>query len=415
MKKRETIRGRIVTASVLLAAIIVTFFGCLAFVVTLVIKHEFIDKRLSSSGELWAGGAFNELSNKPLELDFYKGDEIPKHLQHLSPGTHTLNFKGHKSHILIAEDNGERYAVVDDRSDYMSMEAASVVALISSFIAAIIVAVLIGRASASRVILPLTTLAKSVQQGWSPGQLPGLEATDEIGVLARAIEDRNLKLLSALEREKLFTADVSHEMRTPLTIMLGSAEVLSSRLKDMPELQAMAERIRRNAADSAMHVSALLRLAREKEISGHSRVSLRILIQQEIERYKPLLRGKPVTVSFVAPEDVSLDTVPELVSIAVGNLFRNSCQYTEEGFIRVTLLPSSIVIEDTGLGIPAKVRERLFTKFNRGASDFDTGSGIGLSIVKRVISYLGWGIYHDAQTHRGSRFTIIFKSAPSDA
>lgn len=408
MKSRESIRGRLVAASVMLAAIIVTFFGCLAVVVTLTIKHEFIDNRLNSSAELWAGGAFNQISSKPAELEFYRGNDIPNKLQNLKPGVHKITVDGRKWHILIAEDNGEKYAVVDDRSDYISLELVAVIALLLSFIAAIFLAVLIGRANASRVISPLTNLAQAVQQGWKPGTLPGLEATDEIGVLARAIEDRNVKLVSALDRERLFTADVSHELRTPLTIMLGTAEVLSSRLKGNPELLGMTERIRRNASDTALQVGALLKLSREPDLTEHVRINLRVLVANEVERYKPLVRGKPIEIKFFSIGDVFVNAVPELVSIAVGNLLRNACQYTEEGTISIFLNPTEVTISDTGVGIPHKVRENLFVRFNRGVGDFESGNGIGLSIVKRVIQYLGWEVRYQPLASSGSSFTILF-------
>lgn len=216
--------------------------------------------------------------------------------------------------------------------------------------------------------------------------------------------------MSVLERERFFTADVSHEMRTPLTIMLGTAEVLHSRLRDRPELQVMAERIRRNASDTALQVGALLKLAQAPETIEKADVDLSALIKHEIERHKPLLRGRPVDIDFKCDEAVIVKTVPELVSIAIGNLIRNSCQYTAEGNIVVTLSIAGITIEDTGLGIPQAVRDRLFLPFNRGSTDSSTGTGIGLSIVKRVISHLGWEIEHDSPENNGSRFQIHFAS-----
>lgn len=408
MKKRESIRGRLVAASVLLAAIIIAFFGAVSVLVNLTIRHEFIDQRLSSSAELWAGEAFNRVSSKPAELEFLRGEQIPPEFRVLRAGMHSVQFNGRSARILIAEDHGERYAVIDDRSDYFSIEFISMIAVAVSFLAAIILAVIIGRANASRVILPLTKLAKAVQDGWASGKLPGLEATDEIGILARAIEDRNERLLSALQRERYFTADVSHELRTPLTIMIGSAEVLHSRLRENPELQSVAERIRRNASATALQVSALLKLAQSPESSARSSINLRALISQEVDRYRPLLRGKQVEMSFTAVGDVEVEAVPELVSIAVGNLIRNACQYTAAGTIDVHLHRDQITIRDSGLGIPQKVKERLFDRFNRGEEDRSSGTGIGLSIVNRVVNYLGWEITLDPVDGPGCLFTIHF-------
>ncbi len=121
--------------------------------------------------------------------------------------------------------------MVDDQNDFESIESSTYFALTVIFLGGIALALLIGRASASRVILPLTNLASAVEVGQQDEALPGLDSRDEIGVLARAIEDRTNQLSLALQRERWFTADVSHELRTPLTIMLGAAEVPARRLK----------------------------------------------------------------------------------------------------------------------------------------------------------------------------------------
>lgn len=411
MRPSNSLRGRMVAAYVLLAVIIVGFFAGSTFFVVAEIENELIDKRLARAADLWKADSFNPVLPRTIDLRFFKGKQIPPPLLRLDLGTHELRLNGRSLHVLIGEARGERYAVVDDQSDFESIESSSYIALGIAFLGGIALAILIGRASASRVILPLTNLATAVQEEREPGELPGLDATDEIGVLARAIEDRTNQLSLALQRERWFTADVSHELRTPLTIMLGAAEVLTSRLRDRPDLVVMTERIRRNAADTAQQVGALLQLARAPESTDLSLVALRPLIEHEIERCQPLLRGKPLTLRLVATEEVSVQAVPELVTIAVSNLMRNACQHTEQGVITVRLDAGKIVVEDSGTGLPETVRNRLFDRFVRGSEDFTSGSGLGLSIVKRVAEHLGWMVSHDLGPNGGSRFTLLFSNA----
>ncbi|GLZ87997.1 two-component sensor histidine kinase [Metapseudomonas resinovorans] len=397
-----------VAAYVLLAVIIVGFFAGSASFVVWEIENELIDKRLSHAAEHWAADSYNPVLMQTIDLSFLRGTQIPQPLQHLAPGTHELRLNGRGLHVLIGEVKGERYAVVDDQSDFESIESSSYIALGIAFLGGIALAILIGRASANRVILPLTKLASAVQDGQQAGDLPGLDATDEIGVLARAIEDRTNQLSLALQRERWFTADVSHELRTPLTIMLGAAEVLTSRLRDRPDLLVMTERIRRNASDTAQQVGALLQLARAPESTDLCLVALRPLVERELERCQPLLRGKPLTLQFEAPDEVLVQAIPELVTIMVSNLIRNACQHTEQGTIRVRLTACQIVVEDSGTGLPEAVRARLFDRFVRGSENFTDGSGLGLSIVKRVAEHLGWTVRHDPAATGGSRFTLKF-------
>ena len=103
--------------------------------------------------------------------------------------------------------------------------------------------------------------------------------------------------------------------------------------------------------------------------------------------------------------------IPELVTIALSNLLRNACQHTEQGTITVSLTAYHIVVEDSGAGLPEVVRVRLFDRFVRGEDDFGGGSGLGLSIVKRVTEHLGWGIQHDPGSNGGSRFTLLLSIA----
>jgi signal transduction histidine kinase len=397
-----------VAAYVLLAVIIVGFFTGAAFFVVTKIEKELIDKRLAHAAELWAADSYSAVQSQTLDLSFFKGALIPEPLQNLANGTHELKLNGRALHVLLGEANGERYAVVDDQSDFESIESSSYITLGIAFLGGIGLAILIGRASANRVILPLTKLASAVQSARRDGSLPGLEATDEIGVLARAIDDRTTQLSLALQRERWFTADVSHELRTPLTIMLGAAEVLTSRLQDRPDLLVMTERIRRNAADTAQQVGALLQLARAPENTDCVPIDLRQLVEHELERCQPLLRGKSLEFKLVAVEKVTVNAIPELVTIALSNLLRNACQHTERGIITLYLNSSHIVVEDSGAGLPDAVQARLFDRFVRGDDDFTDGSGLGLSIVKRVADHLGWGVKHEPNPNGGSRFTLRF-------
>ncbi len=283
-----------------------------------------------------------------------------------------------------------------------------------AFFSGVLLALAIARASANRIIAPLTTLAEAVQRDDLTIH-PGLfAAADEIGVLARAFEARTTQLANVLMRERFFTADVSHELRTPLTVILGAAELLAARLAEYPDLWAAAERIRRTSAETSVRVSALLQLARAPESIQSSVLALRGLVEQEIERCRPLLDGKPVALEFESPDDVWVHAAPDLAAIAVSNLLRNACHFTQRGSVRVALGPDALVIEDTGPGVPHEVRRRLFEPFVRGSDNSYTGSGLGLSIVKRVAEHLGWTIRLDDAPHGGSRFTLKFTSYRSN-
>lgn len=98
----------------------------------------------------------------------------------------------------------------------------------------------------------------------------------------------------------------------------------------------------------------------------------------------------------------------------IGNLLCNACQHTERGQILVQLVAGWLVIEDTGVGIPQKVRARLFERFvhddDRPAHE---GAGLGLSIVKRVVDHSGWDLRLEIPAAGGTRFILCFPIVPN--
>lgn len=344
----------------------------------------------------------------PMDLHFVSGAKLPVRLRALPSGLHEVELGGRGLHMLLVDENGERFALIDDQSDFEQIEMISYLVLALAFSASVLPALGIGRALASRVIAPVTMLAQAVEHGNLQDYPTLLSSKDEIGALARSFDARTAELQQALSRERLFTTDVSHELRAPLTAMLGAAELLTVRLSESPELHAAAERIHRNGADMAARVSALLQLARTPESVSRDLLDLRSIVQREFERCRPLLEGRHVEVRLEAPEAVWLNTSAELAAIAIDNLLRNACLFTQQGVIMVRLTPATLMIEDTGPGLPESVRVRLSERFVRGSDNSRGGSGLGLSIVKRVAEHLGWNVRFDDQVGGGSRFTLSF-------
>ncbi|MFC4860594.1 sensor histidine kinase [Pseudomonas sp. MAHUQ-62] len=415
MKNHNSISGRMVSAFVLLAAIIGGVFAGSAFFVMAEIENQLIDKRLARVAELWTSGSSSAAQLQASDLSFFVDQQIPRSLQRLTPGTHELRLSGRALHVLVREKDGQRYALVDDESDFEAIEDRTYVALILAFLGGLALALLVGRASASRVILPLTELASAVQDEQREGALPGLDAADEIGVLARAIEERTNQLSLALQRERWFTADVSHELSSPLMIMLAAAEVLGRRLKHHPKLLTMAERIRHNAAGITQQMSALLQLARVAESSHPCRIALRPLIEQELQRCQPLLEGKPLAIELISTGEVQVPAIPELVAIALSHLLRNACLHAVTGVITIHLDASGIAIEDNGAGGLDSLEQGSFDRLTPARDDIGSEPGLSLSIVKRVADHLGWVLRHRCATTGGSRYILEFDLKHSQA
>ena len=392
-----------VAAFVLLAAIIGGVFAGSGLYIFMDIENRLIDQRLAHVAELWRSGRETAEQVKASELGLYVDQEMPEAFQTLKPGRHELRVDGRALHVWIGTDDGHRYAITDDQSDFEALEGYSLIALGSAFLGGIVLALLIGRASASRVILPLTQLASAVQDEPQEAALPGLDASDEIGVLARAIEDRTNQLCRALQRERWFTADVSHELQTPLEIMLGAAEVLGRRLKDDPKLLAMSERIRHNAADSTQQINALLQLAQVPESVHFVRVPLRPLIEHEMGHWQPLLLEKSLAIELSSAEDVSVLAIPELVTIAFNHLLRKASMHSEKGVICIRLNAGEIAIDYSGAGPTRAIAQNWSHRVMHDHDCSCNGPDLSVPIAKRVADHLGWTL-----TEGANRFVLKF-------
>ena len=410
MKPRLSLKQSISLTYILLAVIVAGAFSLVSYISVEVIEEQVIDARLSKMAdrliELQPGG---RMPDAPPDIRFMIDDTIPAELRQLPAGSHEVGLGNRHVHALLRDHGSSRYAVVQEVDELEHTELVILLSLAIGFAVSLLLAAVLGVVCAKRIIAPVAALAEAVGRNAGPTELPSLSAQDEIGILARAFAKRTDELQQFLQRERLFTGDVSHELRTPLTIMLGAAEVLTAQLADRPAQLATAERIRRVAAEAAQGVSALLLLARVPESLDAPRIVLNSIIKSEIERCRPLLHGKPVECRLDWSEEVSVHVRPELAGIVIGNLLRNACRHTEQGQVLVQLAAGRLVIEDTGSGIPQKVRERLFERFVHGDDlPAHEGTGLGLSIVKRVVDHVGWDVRLEIPQAGGTRFVLTF-------
>jgi len=410
MSKRKSLRQRITTSYLILTLIICSLFIVIFFIAEQYTKSQVFDKHINDELErLIKNKQSDRIITLEAGMNFYFDDEIPAPFLKLeaSPNTYEVVYKNKKLVVMVHIVNGVRYVLTDDQETFETIENMLMVSLVFASIISVFLSLLIARISSNQVIKPLTKLAISVSSGSDKYKYMD-ESNDEIGALSQAINVRNDKLNRFLIREQLFTGDVSHELRTPLTVILGAAEVLQVQLEKDSHLIEFADRIQKAAIDGSQRMAALLLLSRSPESIDAPATLLRELISYEIEQNAYLLKDKAVTCTFIEGEDVSVYVREELARIAIGNLIRNACQYTEKGEIIINLSQEKLIIEDTGFGIPENIRALLFERFVRGSGNEQPGSGLGLSIVKRVCEHIDWRITYVPRTTGGSKFIIDF-------
>jgi signal transduction histidine kinase len=409
MRPRDSLRRRIVVPFVCFGIVLSVFFAVIAAVAVEGVEVHLVDNRLAEVAK-WAlpRQAAGLAVDLPSGLRFHRGEAIPRSLRGLPKGVSEIEVDGVGLHVLSGADAAGPYVVVDHESDYEKVELVVYSMFSTFFLGFLALAGGLGSFVARRVVNPISELADAVARGGSP--FPGLERKDELGILARALEAHTTELRAFLDRERFFTGDVSHELRSPLTVIMGAAEILMANASN-ETTRAPAERIYRAAHEAAECVTVLLLLARSPELGRLPAVAVDAIAAREVERYRHLVAGKPVELEYYEGPVFAVQAPAELCAAAIGNLLRNACQYTEQGAVTVALAPGRVVIEDTGPGLPAAVRDTLARSGACAASIPSRGSngtGLGLSLVLRICEYLGATLGYEDRPGGGSRFIIEF-------
>ncbi|WP_028103069.1 sensor histidine kinase [Pseudoduganella violaceinigra] len=407
MKKADSLRRRIIAAYMTFAIAVSAVFAIIAALAVEGIEDRLVDERLMEVAE-WAaprhsGGMPVQM---PAGLTFHHGADIPRSLRGLPHGVVDVKVDGTVLHVFAGSDGKGEFVVVDHDSEYDKIEIVVYSMFAAGFMAFVACSLVLARFLANRIVTPITLLSQAVEDRHD--SLPCLDRNDELGTLARAFAGRTGELKQFLDRERFFTGDVSHELRTPLTVISGAAELLMASTEGEPALQAPAERIYRAAREASDVASVLLRLARSPQGLDAPEQSVAELAEYEAARSQALVAGKAVALRYQGGHDFKVRGSRELLQAVIGNLLRNACAYTEQGEVLLRLEQHSIVVEDTGPGLPPAAMARLRGESMPDGDGISSGSGLGLGLVQRICIYLGAELLVRHREGGGTRFDISF-------
>jgi signal transduction histidine kinase len=170
------------------------------------------------------------------------------------------------------------------------------------------------------------------------------------------------------------------------------------------------DRIARACAEMQELVETFLRLARAKDDrnAAMASTSLASAADEQLRRWQPeaVQRGLELSAVTESP-DGGVYPAP-LLRAVMSNLLRNAIHYTDRGFVRLILRNGGFSLIDSGAGIPADERERVFQPFARGDASRGDGIGIGLSLVQRICARLGWSVRLGERAGGGCEFRVDF-------
>lgn len=231
----------------------------------------------------------------------------------------------------------------------------------------------------------------------------------EVAVLANSLDHLNQRLNRFVERERNFTRDASHELRSPVTVIQMATEMLldEGQLGDYERRTVM--RISSVARDMQALTEAMLVLARESgEGLAIKEIDINEIINDEIRRYSYLVKNKQVNLQVHTNGRLLIQGPPSVASVMISNLIRNACAYTDEGEVNIYVGEDSITVDDTGVGMSDADVEKAFKPYFRGTRTGKGGHGVGLTIVKRLSDRFNWPVEIQSELGVGTRATIRF-------
>lgn len=422
MQFRRRLRSRIVLSFLLFGTLLSALFALSTMFLQNYLEDQLIGETLQEELDDYV----NQLRLDPSVVEpFYSriqgyvtrpgdpNETVDSAVRGLPTGVHEVSLSSGVFKAAVRKDDDLWAFLLYDVSDNHRLKQQLLWALIGAVLLFSALSFTLGAWSSLRVMKPVTDLADRLETLGDedvPGRLAVDFADDEVGELAKALDSYAHRLHHMVERDREFNADVSHELRSPLTVITGATELLLAQPDLEPKVRTRLLRIARAARQSADITTALLHMVRAEEGIDKDSVAHNVgdIVNDVVHLYEPLIGGKPLKLEVIEQDRVSVIAPESVVAVTVGNLIGNAMRYTSEGEVRITIGSGRVTIEDTGPGIPEEELEHVFDRHYRGQNISGKGAGLGLAIVKRLCELYGWSIRFSNRKAGGLKAELLF-------
>jgi two-component system heavy metal sensor histidine kinase CusS len=336
-------------------------------------------------------------------------------------------------HSVRALGNRARLRSGDSVAVFIESETVETDRLLAGHLRAIVLAVALSAAlglgaaygiarSGLRPLRAMADTAKRISAEQLDERLSVEDAPVELRELAFAFNAMLDRLQESFARLNEFSSDLAHEMRTPLSNLIGQTQVMLSRSRGADDYRAALESNMEEFERLSRMVGDMLFLARADDPQtrvSRRPVDLRAVALKMQQFYEPILADR--NVSLAVSGDGRIEADPLMVERAVSNLVSNAVRHAEPGSeitIRIDDRPpaTTLQVSNRGQPIPAKVRERLFSRFAHADTDGRDGEGIGLglAIVQSIMKLHSGAATVDGSVDGETRFVLSFPSAAAN-
>lgn len=264
------------------------------------------------------------------------------------------------------------------------------------------------------IIQPLEQLGEHIDH------IDRVQTEKELRPFVEKIRANNEKKRQLEKQKKQFTANVSHELKTPLTSIAGYAELIENGMARPEDIKPFAHTIRKQALRLVSLAEDIIQLSQLEENDGEilfEEVNLTELASDCVQSLQINAQSRTVDLHLAAPESpIYIKGNKSLLEELLYNLCDNAIRYNKpQGSVTVTLRPeqsgTALQVADTGIGIPEKYRERIFERFfrvDKSRSKETGGTGLGLAIVKHIAQVHHAPVELDSVEGQGTTITVHF-------
>ncbi|MBL1378056.1 sensor histidine kinase [Zobellella iuensis] len=335
---------------------------------------------------------------------------LPEPFRDYPEGGHEVLLTEGAYHLFVHYEDGWLHVLVQDQSEFERYELGVFGSLVFGVLAVWALGFWLSRRLSRQILQPVTNLAEEVTRlrHQSGARLQGRYPDDETGQLAQTFEEYARQVHDLLQREQQFSANASHELRTPMMVIRGAIDMLRETGSGSEPERCQLDRIETALDEMQQQVNLFLQLSRSPEQAARhdTPAPLAEVATRLWEYWLPLARRRGLGLSLkIAPEAESSGSpmVPAtLMGAVINNLLRNAVNHTTEGGVELYLGPGWLEVSDTGPGIAPDALTRVR---ERGVTGGD-GFGLGLSIVERVCQHQHWTLTLDANQPSGTRVRI---------
>ena len=403
---RRRLRTRIIVTFTLLGFCLTALFAYATIELRTRVENQLLSESLNRNIDAYASAFQRDPGNATFSFEGVRGwvyslDKLgnaPEDWRELQDGIHELHGtedgQAFAYKLAVRRTPTHAFFLAYDMTQTLQGQGQQNRMLVATVVVFTALALVLGWWSASRVMAPVSDLAQRLRRSGTssdPAALAPHFVEDEVGELAKALDDYAGRLTEVVQRDREFNADVSHELRTPLAVIRGAVELLLSKPEVDERTRTRLQRIQRAEQQCTDLISALLLLSRNERAVGQCDVGR--VAQQLLDHHRAQLGGKPIELRLEGESGVLLEAPESALAVALGNLIGNAVKYTQSGAVVVRVFHDAVEVVDSGPGLSAEDAAKLFERGYRGThAGHSQGGGIGLSIVRRLCALYGWDV-----------------------